>query len=977
MGTKQLTDCPSNLKEAIDWILRVTGKDTVSGGGDGGTEGLQKAVQELLRMAGVENNNPKILINKDLIDNLADGLAKFIGYTNPGNGTIGTGGIAASGQPVNPSATGTGYKLTYDRGSATWSSSFGNNGDSSIAAKIFLGCVPMIFSSLTYLYWRCDDKGDGEWTKYGFNQSGALKNFMVGMGYKASELSLSMRGSHISISAMNDKFDDFKKGMTAAAQTATERANKEKQTFNKLYPGGSFSENNKPAYPEFLKALQQNGETKAGSITNNANGNSFSIFYHIAKLYFSAKQAGQSTITAFERRGPSTIREMLYFLAALPFSPSYASLNEHITSLFQSLSHNTHNDIDAVYMIPVADTTSVSSNNTLSAANVKDYLTSTCLCSSSLLAVIQGNSGSPNPDKPWLYSLFSNSMNLHYPSGPALFKKLADYAYALQFQLTFLYKQCRGAYSKSCGWQACRFGSRINPQQDYVHQVPSHICNGYNCNGNEQCNHKSTGTCKHNEGAIGAICGKGADSNSPLQAFLTDKLQGFSRSKNFDPLSTNHLDNHPPGFLCHVKMGFSPADLRSEPGIGNHVYSALDTFCGDAHGPLPHLSEKLGCLTNRTPRILGDVFGFLWQLTGQMFNKPQILGKVRDALSLHPNSVDDFIAKLTQSLTPVMQSTQPKDSGLVKSLEAMAPTIPFLYQLFTVNPDDFLPVRLFNLAEHCHKVDTSDVGFKISHQNSSNPAVTSGHDCRSYPNDLWSIYQPVRPTFGGGDDSQEACRGTNCGGYLYPLTHSDGATYAPTNAPAYLSWLAYLTDDFHEWFENLLADFTNIDCKMFGCKGRTCQGRHGLGQHGSVSPQCACQSVVQCGGVLPLLYRHGFQFTDAYSLNGGRGGNDKSKRSCQNFHKQLSNVLSENAPLAKLLESIDSFLYMFRFYFFYNLSSFWLCSLAILAYFIFYGMDVLHFKSHVHFPSSHSVPPIGLLTTGKGPALTKLTYYMP
>ncbi|GIX64916.1 variant erythrocyte surface antigen-1, alpha subunit [Babesia caballi] len=106
MGTKQLTDCPSNLKEAIDWILRVTGKD--GGGGDGGTAGLINAVQDLLRTAGVEEINSKIAITQSLITNLAEGLATFIGYDNPGqSNNIGTDGIAVGkgggkGPPLSP-----------------------------------------------------------------------------------------------------------------------------------------------------------------------------------------------------------------------------------------------------------------------------------------------------------------------------------------------------------------------------------------------------------------------------------------------------------------------------------------------------------------------------------------------------------------------------------------------------------------------------------------------------------------------------------------------------------------------------------------------------------------------------------------------------------------------------------------------------------------------------------------------------------
>ncbi|GIX61254.1 extracellular matrix-binding ebh [Babesia caballi] len=544
---------------------------------------------------------------------------------------------------------------------------------------------------------------------------------------------------------------------------------------------------------------------------------------------------------------------------------------------------------------------------------------------------------------------------------------LSGYTYALQFQLYFLYAQCYSTYSLGSGWRACRYGSGVNSSTNGK-RVTSHICSaGCNksSNGHTISSH-SGAKCTHND------CGT-SDNQSPLQAFLIDNLKGFTHSL---PGSPSHLSNHPTSSMCHVRMGFHPEHLRHNAGTGNYIYSALASFCSGPDTPLRQLCEKLGCLTKRAPRSLGDLFGFIWHLNYQLFNSAQILDKLKEALRTNSNSVEDFIEKLKKSLPSLPSSAE--DSGLVKSLKAMASIIPFLYQLFMVKPDEFLPVTLFNVVQHCHKVEHSNNIIKIVHKDSSDSSLTSGHNCSSSPNDLWSLCQPVGPAPGGGEDAHAACRGTNCGGYLYSLTHSDGATYAPAYAPVYLSWVSYLVDDLETGLQELFDVFKGLNCS--GCTKCV------PGSHGS-SKDSPCPSIVDCDGVLPLLYRHGFQFYDARWLKGMKSENkngqwewtqnDHLKRTCNKFSSQVQSVLSPYAPLATLLESIDSFLYMFRFYFFYNLSSFWLCSLAILLYFIFYGIDVLHVKSHVHLPSSHTVPPIGLLTTGKAPALTKLTYYMP
>ncbi|GIX60976.1 variant erythrocyte surface antigen-1 family protein [Babesia caballi] len=926
---KSLTDCPSNLKEAIDWILRVTGKDGGQGGGNG-TKDLADAVRKLLSAAGVEQLKPPITINKDLIENLAEGLAKFIGYG-------GNNGIKSDS-----------YNATYD-GGATWQNSQSNDG-AQTCAKIFLGCVPLCFYGLSYLYWRCDIKGNGEW-KTSTLTTGHLGYFMNGQGFNSKQLSGKL-GSQVVTEAMkDDNFKDFKTALEEAKHAAQTRANKEDAarttlgigtSHNPSQPNRSVSANQNPTYPEYLQALCGKWCNKPSTFTPS-NGNSLSALYYVSYLYFNAKQSALTNAPEFKPRPPSTIREMLYFLAALPFSPSYDKLNSHITNYFQSLVNNDSVSTDAELMIPVADSSSPNTNNTLSAADLKDYLTTTCLYCPTILGRFQGNSADSKEDgEPWLHSLFSNTQfSLAYPAGAPLFKAIANYAYALQFQLSFLYQQCSLGSTQGCCWRQCRYGQSINKHSN-SQIVQSHIC-PVKCNqaGHETSNHPQN--CKHEN------CGQN-NNTSPLQAFLTDNLKGFHASQQPDPLSPHHLENHPPGSMCHVKMGFQPKDLRSS-GSGHYIYYTLDHFCGFSNDPLRQLSEKLSCLTKGTPRTLGDMLGFIWHLNGQLFgdkrpNLAELVDKFDTAFNLGSSLKDAFtsdpysvIVKIWNKIREIKSkpSSHTKPSSLSLALAAMAPAIPFLYQLFMMENSESLPGKLYDLRG-------------------------SGHN-GSHNNDLVSLRNTV-------------CNGANCGGYLYPLTHSEGSAFASSHASTYLSWLVYLMDDFRDSFQNLLDELTNMPCsEATGCK--SCNKNNGSGPS-----TCSCDSIVQCGGVLPVLYGNGFQFDGPYTLNGWTyegdwRSNPQSKRNYEKLHDQISNILTPNAPLAKLLESIDSFLYLFRFFFFYNLSSFWLCSLAILLYFIIYGIDALHVKSHVHLPSSHQVPPIGLLTTGKAPAITKLRYCMP
>ncbi|GIX63311.1 variant erythrocyte surface antigen-1 family protein [Babesia caballi] len=740
--SRPLLDCPSNLKEAIDWILRVTGKD---GAGQSGTSQLAGAITQLLD--GVQSYLPEL---QSKIVAIKGALS-----TSGSNGIIG-----ALGEGLNKFKEGiekTKIPSAYNS-SSQWTTVFnGNTGASGSSAlpedgaKIFLGCLPMIFSALSYLYWKSKQPvNQGGWKTMPFNfQNNPLGYFMLSNGFTPKQLT----GDIVKnvLSTVFGKLQDFSDGLTKAKKSAEERAQKEDAAKITLKIGKSHTpgqqgtgvdSDKNPTYPEFLSKLHDNGKKKSDNIPSNATENSLTILFHISYLYFRGRHTLQSNAPEFKPRPPSTIREMLYFLAALPFSHSYGALSSYITEHFRKLVNNSAVSDDYELMIPVADSSSPNTNNTLSAADLKDYLTNTCLYCPTILGRFQGNSAD-SKDEPWLHSLFSNTQfSLGYPSGAPLLNSLANYVYALQFQLGFLYQQCSLGSMRGCCWRQCKYGSTINAQISNT-SVQSHICT----------------TNSHNSGST---CG--TSNPSPLQAFLTDNLKGFSLPPRADPGSLNHLENHPPGSMCHVKMGFQSTDLRRS-GSGHYIYYTLEHFCGFSNDPLHQLSEKLSCLTKRTPRTLGDLFGFIWHLNGQLFRDKRptlakIVGKFGTAFGLGNGLEQTFNNDRYSALTTIWNkifelksqlppSGSPAATGLSRALESMAPSIPFLYQLFMMPDSESVPGKLYDLRG-------------------------SGHN-GSHSNDLLSLRNTV-------------CNGANCGGYLYPLTHSEGATYTPSHASEYLSW---------------------------------------------------------------------------------------------------------------------------------------------------------------------------------------------
>ncbi|GIX63095.1 extracellular matrix-binding ebh, putative [Babesia caballi] len=336
-------------------------------------------------------------------------------------------------------------------------------------------------------------------------------------------------------------------------------------------------------------------------------------------------------------------------------------------------------------------------------------------------------------------------------------------------------------------------------------------------------------------------------------------------------------------------------------------------------------------------------------MVGQMFNEPKVLtdlSRMKDNVSLADMSSDALLAHIKKSMKSSV-GTHSSDTGLSVSLESIASGVAFWESLFTQESYEGLYGKLYDLCSHCHVGDgESDTLHFCSPSHEKKPA------------DLWSLCNPL-------------CSEETCGPYLFPLCYSPGSAFSPKYAATYLSWVLYLSDDLHERLAELRREFSALGCsKHCKCASRSCNNNTKC--HTGGASGCKCDSVVSCSDVFPLLYSHGFRFLDAVKLNSG------NKKKCAAFHTSLSNIIKEHdtTPLWRLLTTVDEFMYHLRFRFMSMVSSSWLCSLLILLYFIFYGIDVLHLKSHLHFPSSHGIPPITLLTTGKAPSVSNLTYFM-
>ncbi|ORM41663.1 uncharacterized protein BXIN_2425 [Babesia sp. Xinjiang] len=571
---------PGNLKECIDWILRLTGKDKVGGGnGDNGKKlgeevaGLLKKDKAVLETVTTSLKNGS---GSNLITELADNLKKFIGYENGGGtGKLNGNGIGNKGA----GAKGTEKYTSSYKDSATWDKAKETDKDGKLCAAIFLGTIPVIFSGLSYLYWQCNEgngSGDRWSTQYIHDTSNALGIYFVCCGYDLTKLN-------------QKKAEDV--GTTCFQQ------------FTEFNNGTNASNNN---YPEYIKEVL----TKTSPTSHPLSS------LYLASQYYFQSQFNDGT------RVPTTIREMLYWLMALPYSSCFqlapATIQQGITK------HGSDS-------IPFDDDENITLDSDTDPFDC--YMSTTCHYAAVVLSTIQGKLCTPKTTsttttdtslaKPQLnlHNIYSNShFKFNYPDNPSdWFNKLWDVVYHLLSQLYFLKGQCRTCVGSGCGWLWCKYGDGINSHM--TKEVESWICTANPCNGN----HTSGSTCKSCHTDHPKKCGQ-SDNHSPLQAFLCDLLTPFKCPKSGEtnkyPSYTEHISHRNFNQYCSVPMGFNKDCLSHTDRTGDYLFKMLDYFTEKYrdHVSCYNITLFLLIVCQRTPRTVGDLFCFFLNLGENMNN---------------------------------------------------------------------------------------------------------------------------------------------------------------------------------------------------------------------------------------------------------------------------------------------------------------------------------------------------------------------
>ncbi|GIX65074.1 variant erythrocyte surface antigen-1 family protein [Babesia caballi] len=301
---KSLTTPPTNLKEAIDWVLKIKNDNNA-------IDKLAEALEELLKHDGSEVALKVLekyrLVSKSVIEKLkpqkserhfavphvilnklSEGLDPFPSGSqanirpedvvkvkewvssvdgNTLKQLIETfaGGLESFRKNILQNPKNSAYQSDADWNNLTTS-------DKRDCAAILLGIMPVVYIGLTYLYWQCE--GTDGWSKQSLTDSGSsssqdsLKNFMVKLGFEAGKLNQSKKGSDIATHLKSNCFNEL-----------TSRTN--------------VSSN---SYPEFLGKLQETALTSRSPSPSHPLTSLYALsYYYITNFLYIVEPTSPAT----------------------------------------------------------------------------------------------------------------------------------------------------------------------------------------------------------------------------------------------------------------------------------------------------------------------------------------------------------------------------------------------------------------------------------------------------------------------------------------------------------------------------------------------------------------------------------------------------------------------------------------------------------------------------------------------------------
>ncbi|EDO06928.2 variant erythrocyte surface antigen-1 beta subunit [Babesia bovis T2Bo] len=1102
-----LTQAPTNLKEAIDWVLRVTGRDGKQNVAKKppSTDNpphclcyLAKATKDLLydaRSPGSPGPSPKrywdgILLQEEsaivkpvltdlglvysdstgaasstcaggtevikaLIDQLALGLQKWVGWQekgdecclkgengigkkcdcpNGGGGTCCTGSGTSStpchqcSQCGTTSASKKCYLSAYCKTKSSsssgttehflWTSISSDSTKVHLLARIFLGSVCLIWSGLSQLGFLTG-KGSSRWENSSLHSLEAgdnkgLGSFMAAMGYDLERLN----GSG---TVPGNKNGEFVHDLLT---------DKSKGVPWKEFQGDSTS---KESVAEYYSSIYSGALGAAkGSTEDICTKYPLLVLHILASGYFRAGSAGAKGITPKagsstakdttnkdtpSPRKPRTIREILYWLSALPYSQGYKDLVDRMGGKFPEDEQKKgelklHGESNA--------------STTLKRDCITHYLLAACGYCPLVLIGIQGtiekevDKAQPQPAQaPGSAPAAAEKNRCPEHSKDPKSKRCtleeikkkkeeAAKAKAAQVQLQQQQQQqqqavaneltegqvCYGGYHLDVSQFGPLHGMYANGLFGFQMDLSAAQCLDqlrvyvYHCFYQlyflrKQCTVGVAGdkkavlgwqSCRYGNGVY---WGSGA-SNSYSWLCKAEGASGDDHTKKCGLQSGAGGQKHSP-LMCFLCDGLGNiacprtvgrGNIDEYPSIEDHMNTKYDFPPGHLKMPQGHCPVPMGWSTDGRNTTGETHFKDLTQGTHKTENlSPPAQGT--------NNKYPAHCTGRTLSLLLEYYCDPEKCHGtlvvLLRLLACITPTVPrtlgdlfgFYYYIVYIGGNSSggggQQGVYMKLEKELRDVRLSMLGGGPDGVVKALEKWKNGGDCSTTNDTLKCL---VDCTTGTGAK------------YLSPLSGQQYGQLSPLMAGTYLSWLVYLIEGFRTGLEGLKDDYMKVDCKGDGCTGKagavgcgeSCKaGSHGMPCSGGGSNGvCQCTSVVSCTGVLPVLYKYGFGYGNVTELHSTKGTHKK----CHNFLGTLESVL-KGEHLKKdsntgLHHEINQLIYTTRLPWIFVLTLAWLVAVLYLAFGAIWPLDWTHMRSHCRgWFRKGSLSPWEILMVGK------------
>eukprot|EP00371_Babesia_bovis_P000515 XP_001609162.1 variant erythrocyte surface antigen-1, beta subunit [Babesia bovis T2Bo] len=1006
-----LTQAPTNLKEAIDWVLRVTGRDGKSNkaaqpppstsNGPHCLCYLAKAVKDLLYDArspeypgpSTGRNWNDILLDQEqsivkpvltdlgllsdstsaasttttcaggtevikaLIDQLAQGLQKWVGWqkgkevccldtetgiggkcTCPGGGAGGC-CTGSSGTCTCASANNC-YKSAYNKDSALWTNivngttgkyplvvmwtncvvGVGGSGSAGSAvtvnpvkaaqevhllARIFLGSVCLIWSGLSQLGFLTG--GGKRWSQDGklHEVDKGLGSFMAAMGYDLDRLNQEKGGNN------NGEF-------VQTLLTGGKDKGVPWQEFKNGPPQDSVAEYYSSIYSGALGAAK-------GSTEDICTKYPLLVLHILASGYFRAGSAGAKGVITPPKaatkkdetpssRKPRTIREILYWLSALPYSEKYKALVERMDGKMKGILPKEQQDKGE---LKLHSESTNASTTLLQKDKITHYLLAACGYCPLVLIGIQGTiekevdkAQAPPGVVMWTNGVVGPPAAGSAGAGSGTDNKCTNYGKKQEDKTDCNKKDlaekgqvCYGGYHLEVSQFGPLHGMYANGLFGFDMDLSAAQCldqlrvyvyhcfyqlyflrkqctvgveSGVGAGGNTVLGWQS---CRYGSGLVGAgkenwICQKSSTSNgkckcysgkkSPLMLFLCDSVEhmhcGLTKGKGVNDYP--EIDDH-----IEAKDTIQPPHFGKPP----------------MHCPVPMgwQAESTGSSTsggqNRENHFKGTSQHFVVPLR-HLYQDPLVVTWTHRVVGSPGTYPAHCTGNTLSHLLEYYCDPEKCQSGslvvLLRLLACITPTVPrtlgdlfgFYYYIVYIGGNQGGGAAEGVYARLKGKEEESKLYMlSIGSDGVVEALKKYGENCSGgTAGNLKCLYSDGK---------------NNCTPFLSPLSGQQYGQLSPLMAGTYLSWLVYLIEGFRTGLEGLKGEFQQISCKDSECHrvgpggggcsdGNGCrQGTHGTKCTGGGGGVCQCASVVSCTGVLPVLYRYGFGYGDVKEEN--------------------------------------------------------------------------------------------------------------